>query len=72
MQTEFCTEKIDTLPCLLLLNATAIRIMCSLSDESGLPQNRKVTHLSLASYHLTVVLPIGLQLPLLAGMGSEF
>jgi len=43
-----------------------------LSDESGLPQNRKVTHLSLASYHLTVVLPIGLQLPLLAGMGSEF
>jgi len=43
-----------------------------LNDESGLPQYRKVTHLSLASYHLTVVLPIGLQLPLLAGMGSEF
>jgi len=55
-----------------LLNVSPIRIMHTSSDESGLPQVRKVTHLSIASYHLTVVLPIGLQLPLLAGMGSEF
>gem|GEM_PF-2817155 len=56
----------------LLLNVSPIRIILPSSDESGLPQVRKVTLLSIASYHLTVVLPIGLQLPVLAGMGSEF